>query len=338
MSEAGRIPESSPEQIQEAAPVNAAEHVEGVKPEGSTESPPAESKDESLLDRVQAAIKPKTGDSSTPQVDQKPKDGEAPVEGEEPPTGDPTDEELSRYHSKTRKRITQLVTRAKEAEGKLTELTPDAEAFSRIKSFVSDAGINAEEFNLLLQVGKNLKNNPAEALKQITPYVNELLRLTGEVLPEDLKTQVEQGYLTEDHARELARARSTAGLSQAQLAQRDQRDAQQREQSQRAEHVTAVQTTISSWEAKESANDPDWNLKQDRIKDLIELAVRRDGFPKTTQAAIDIANKAKETATAEIRKFAPSRRAVTPLPNAASTQAKAKPATLIEAMAQAASG
>jgi hypothetical protein len=291
-----------------------------------------------LLSAVQAALKPKAGDSSAPQVDLKPKDGEAPAEGDEPPTGDPDEEELKHYHSKTRKRITQLVTRAKEAEGKLAEFEPDATAFRRIQSFVSDAGINAEEFNLLLQVGKNLKNNPAEALKQITPYVNELLLLTGEVLPDDLKIQVEQGYLTEGHARELARARAGQGLSQAQLAQREQRDAQQREQPQRTAHVTAVQTTISNWEAKESANDPDWNLKQDRIKDLIELAVRRDGFPKTTQAAVDLAKKAHETATNEIRRFAPARKAVTPLPNAASTQAKAKPASLLEAMAQAASG
>lgn len=335
--ENGSKPESPPVEntapAPAAAPDTGALQTQDLKP---ADSSPA--KDESLLGRVKAALEPKPEGSSPSKAGQEaaPNSEASPESDDKEPEGDPTEEELARYHSKTRKRMNKLMTERNAARDEAEKLRPDADIGRRITGFISDAGMTGDEANLLLDIGRNMKRDPLKAWEQLKPYVAALQKMAGDALPDDLQAAVTKGEITDAYARQLARGRTeTTVLSQRTRAQDEQ--AQQRQQAdQTARHADAVAQTISTWESNQAKQDPDWKLKQERIGELIELEVRRTGYPKTTQAALDMAEKAKTKATAEIARFAPRPQPVTSLNPASATRvAPAKPTTALEAARQA---
>src|SRR3546814_17174268 len=92
------------------------------------------------------------------------------------------------------------------------------------------------------------------------PFVQSLQALAGQVLPPELQQQVEQGALSEAHARDLARlratneARETASRQASEVAAR-----QQAEQSHRATapaHAQGAAQAVSAWEEAWTQYDP----------------------------------------------------------------------------------
>jgi len=333
--ENGSTPESPPVENSASTPAAAPESAAAaVTQDGNTAAAPSTAKDESLLDRVKTALTPKTEGSSPSKAGQEatPNPEASPESDDKEPEGDPTEEELARYHSKTRKRMSRLMTERNAARDEVEKLRPDAEIGTRITAYIRDAGMTADEANLLLDVGRNMKQNPLKAWEQIQPFVAALQKMVGEVLPTDLQEAVDKKEITPQYARQLARGRTeTAVLSTRTRAQDE--EAQRREQAQRTEqHASQVASTISTWESNQAKADPDWNLKQSRIGELIELDIRRNGYPKTAQAAVELAEKAKTTVNAELARLRPPKQAVNTV-NPASTArvAPAKPTTALEA-------
>lgn len=322
----------------ESAPTTEISTAPAVAP-AATASPdatkvdPSATKDVSLLDSVKAALKPKTEASSASPESQDPSaKPEGAAEGDEEPEGDPTEEELARYHSKTRKRMSKLMGERNAALDEVKTLTPDAEIGRRITSYIADSGMSSDEANLLLEVGRNMKRDPLKALEQLKPYYDALTRMSGDVLPDDLRQEVEAGRLTDGHAKELARSRTERQVL-THRSQASETHLRERTQQQNIEaHAAAVSGAVSTWEANQAKSDPDWKLKQGRIGELIELEVRRSGFPKTTQDAVAMAEKAKVKVTQELAQFAPRRPAITNVNPASAARAPiAKPSSAIEA-------
>lgn len=330
--EKGSTPESPPVEVSAtpaSTPVVAASSTD-VTPEAA----PSTAKDESLLDRVKSALEPKTaGSSPAPASQEASPNPDAPSEDDEKePESDPTEEEQARYHSKTRKQIRRLLGQRNEALDKVKELEPEAEGFRKITGFIRDAGMTPDEANLLLEVGRNMKHDPLKALEQLKPYYDALQRMAGDVLPPDLQAAVDRQEITPVYARQLARTKTeTAVLSQRTQAQEDAD--RRRQDAERTQQFGAnVASTISTWESNQAKSDPDWTLKQGRIGELIELDIRRNGYPQTAQAAVDLAEKARTAVNAELARYAPRRQAVTPVnPASAARVAPAKPSTALEA-------
>lgn len=302
---------------------------------------PSPAKTESLMDAVTAALKPKPAGSAPAQASQDAKDPNAPPEGEEKePEGDPTDEEMARLHSATRRRMKKLLGERNAAndgrvaaETKVAELTPQAEVGRRVTDFIASSGMSGDEANLLLEVGKNMKQNPLKALAQLKPYFEALQRMAGEVLPDDLQTALTNKEITEPYARQLARTRTEAAVTsrRAETVETDLNQTRQAQQTQA--HVDRVSSTVSEWDRRQEASDPDWKLKQGQISTLIELDIRRNGFPKTAEAAIEQAEKAKTAVNAEFARLMPRKQAVTMVnPTSAARAAPAKPKTALEAV------
>lgn len=330
--ENGSMSESPPIDI--SAPSVEAQAPAAVESKDAAPAEPSPAKDVSLLDSVKAALKPKPEGSSPSQASQDVKPGaEVPSEDEDKePEGDPTPEELARYHSRTRKRMAKLMGERNEARDEVEKLRPDADVGRRITGFISQSGMSTDEANLLLEVGRNMKRDPLKALEQLKPYYDALQRMAGDILPQDLHAAVTKGEITEQYARQLARGRTeTTVLSQRTQAQ-EAADRERKIAEQNQHHAGAVAASISTWEANQAKTDPDWTLKQGRIGELIELEVRRSGYPKTVQAAVDLAEKAKAKVTAELAQFAPRKVAVTPLnPASAARVGAVKPNSALEA-------
>ena len=82
--------------------------------------------------------------------------------------------------------------------------------YQKITSYLASNNINAEEASTGLQIMALMKNDPQRALEALTPYMETLRQLTGDVMPDDIRERVDDGYMDEDAGKELARARAEA--------------------------------------------------------------------------------------------------------------------------------
>ncbi len=344
------MPDPSPENPAEAKPAEATD----VKP--AAESSPAEKSEKSdkgekgdMLSAVKAALKPKEESPSSDKADPKsePETPEAPKEGEDEDDGeDFTEEEKSQLKAKTRRRFDQLTQNNAEMKATLEAIQPKAEQFEKIVTFVDEAGLAPGEVNSLLDVGANLKRNPRKAYEQLKPVFETLQKMFGDVLPDDLQAEVNQGRLTPDHAKTVAASRSEAAIAaQNETRLREQQARQQAAQATEAQ-VNTVKSKVTEWETSKSKTDPDWSLKQPDVMQAIKIALYERGqggkpLPSAAEA-VEIADKALADVNAKFARLAPRRKEVKPITDAASTPSTAKPATALEAaragLAKAAAG
>ena len=108
------------------------------------------------------------------------------------------------------------------------------------------------------------------------------------MLPDDIQTRVDDGYLDEDAGRELAVARAGQQRANAQVDQY----AQAKQQEATQQHVNSMAQTVTAWEQKTRQSDPDFELKQEEIDDRIRVMVSERGRPNTPQDAISMAKEA----------------------------------------------
>jgi hypothetical protein len=294
-----------------------------------------------MLSAVKAALEPKEKSPASDEPGSKPDELAADAKKEGDATGesdDLTEEDLARLKPKTRKRIETLAAEVKDRDTKLAEISPKAENFEKIQRFVDDAGLSRDDVNQGFDVMRNLKNDPLKAYEQLKPIFAQLQQIAGEVLPPDLQTEVEQGRLTEAHARELTLARSRAAVNGSRLERVETTTRAERERSEFAATVNGVAEAVTAWENSTSKNDPDWKLKQPRIQELVELEIMRkqrsqpDYFPSKDEA-IAMSKKALTAVETELKRFAPQRREVkTPGPDAGSSRSVATPKNMLEAV------
>lgn len=296
-----------------------------------------------MLSAVKAALEPKTGDApdsdtqgskpEVPPVADAKKDGAD--EGED--TDDLTEEELARLRPKTRKRIDNLLKERSDRDARIADLDPKAQNFEKIQRFVDNAGLSKDEVNQGFDVMANLRNDPLKAYEQLKPIFAQLQQMAGEVLTPDLQQAVEQGQLTEAHARELALTRSRASVNERRFTETEQRQqaAAQREASEA--NINDVSGAVTEWEKATSKNDPDWKLKQPRIQVLVENEILRKQardpayFPSKDEA-IKMSKDALAAVETEFKRLAPQRRSIsTPASDAGSSPSMPVPKTMLEA-------
>lgn len=335
------MPGSSPEDTSEVeTEVETKPDTADVKvdpAESSSAEPKGEKPD--LLSAVKAALKPADAspaaktEGSEPAKDAAALDKDADKATE---ADDLTEEELARLKPKTQKRIENLTAARRERDGKIAELEPKAQQFEKMQRFISDARLSIPEVNDGFEVMRLLKNDPLKAWERLEPIFNQLQLMVGKVLPEDLQTAVNEGRLTEDHARELATTRSRAAVSTAQVQQRDRDDQDKQRQQSFKEHQTRVGTAVSEWEKSKAGSDPEWKLKQSRVMEIVRLETLEreradENFVWTPEDAVKFANTALDRVTKELKQFNPKPKAVTPITDVASTRSVAKPKNAFEA-------
>jgi hypothetical protein len=303
------------------------------------------SKSESLLDRVTDALKPEAQPGETPDQEASQEEGAEGKEGEDTAEGgeseaddledDPTDEELGKYHSKTRRRVKKLISQRNEARDESEKVKTELHGFY---GALRDAGVTQEGLNTFAEFSRLTYTDPTRALAVIEPIVASLREAAGEVLPADLKEKVDSGYVDETTAKELAKARQNAQRNEQQIkAQRQQSD-QQRATQQREAFAGQLRTTLSTWETSWKGADPDYKAKQPFVMSEIRALVAAEGFPKTAQDAVGLADKAKKSVEDRLRAVMPQKSAVNPVTGSTAGTAKAKPNSILGAIDQALSG
>jgi hypothetical protein len=164
----------------------------------------------------------------------------------------------------------------------------DAQLYRNVQTFIDEQGLTAEETADGLVIMGLAKTNPAEAWKQIKPWVQSLLVASGEVLPDDLKGMVQKGEISPQAALEVSRNRASVQSMQVQRQVEQQRADQQRQRN----ASTALRTTAADWEADRRLKDPNFDAKYEPLMDRVYALQRREGVPNTPAGVRDQLDRA----------------------------------------------
>lgn len=320
----------------EAKPATEVEAEAKTTDVAAAESSPAETKGAKkvdLLTAVSEALKPKKEKSpdSAEDPDPKPDAKDAKKEGDEAEEeGALSQEELALLKPKTRARMNNLLADRSRLRSEVDALKPKADELDKMVGWFRKSNLETSEVNQLFDVGAKLKNDPKAAYEIIKPIFMQLQQMVGDILPEDLHRQVAQGQITLEAAQELSRARSGNTLAERQRAATEKATQERTEAERHQTHVASVQTAVSTWESSKEKADPDWKLKQPHVMRAIKVAIAEQGYPKTVDDAVKIADQALKDVNAELKGFAPRRKEMKAPSEAGSPSATAKPKTFME--------
>ena len=280
------------DQVTEAEPSTASEEEQDVNEQSSSSESETE---EDLLSVVQSAMKVSDDAGSQPEEEVE-QEGEEGFEADADSTGEESEitEDEDSYEDvpfNKHPRFQELV-RDKNA------YKVDAERYQNITNFLDENRVSADEAAAGLQIMALMKKDPVEALNALKPYVETLSQAAGYVLPDDIQSRVNDGYLDEDAGRELARAKAEAQN------ERTQREAllQDQQQATQAAQLNDVAMSVTEWENRTRSTDPDYDLKQAEIDDRVRVLVQEFGRPNTTQDALAMANRAYSEVTERHKK------------------------------------
>lgn len=293
--------------------------IDRVESGASTETqaepaaPPAATEDEE--DEDPASDDAQAGAAPDPAPAEKAgKEGsEAAEEGELSPA------ELAALPKKTQRRIQRLA----QERGRFKV---DADAYQNITTYMAENRLQPDEVAVGFDLMARLKRGDAEGfLKAVEPYVQQARMATGEVLPDDLRQRVDQGYVDEDTAREAARARAEAKAAREALRERDDRDRAR----EATVHADALRDTLNSWD-RANQTDPDFTASRPAL-----LAFAKESFAARPPKSADEAVQRLDEHWNLIRRRAPRPRPSTPSPSSTPTTGRPmvrEPRSLMDAI------
>lgn len=310
-------PISSP-QPETAAPE--ADAKQEGQPSSGAGDQDANKKPTSLLDAVKRAVrKPADADSSTVETNgASAKESAPPSPGLDDPAKDKARSEADQklpFHNHPR---------WKEVVAERDSFRSDAGEYRKITSFMSSHGLSNEEVVEGFQIMALMKTNPVEAHKKISEYKSKLDAYVGEVLPPDIHKKVEEGYIDDATAKELAALKAQQKLFE----QRQQEAVQQ--QAEQARH--SIHSAVVGWEQQMKVKDPDWSAKQELVTDQVKLMLQTEK-PSTPDEALALVERAHSIIRERLSRFAPQRRPLTHVSSATSSaNAAPMPKSLLEAV------
>lgn len=289
---------------------------------------------ESLLDAVKGAIDRKAGKEPSSGSEEAGKDDSSEsseVETTDVETPEQTEDEKDKklpFHKHPRWQEMRS-----QRDNAVRERDNYRDAFEwkqKFDGYMTTASLTPSEFNTGLQIMAAMKKDPRSALQAIMPYVEQLQTATGEILPADLKQEVDEGYITAERAMELAQARTRVAMSDE--ASREARDKANQE------IVTNLSNEASKWELQWQSSDPDYDRKKSRVHEKIEFALikaqQTGKLPTTREAAVELCERARKEVENEISAWRPkpAPKPVEDIKNASSVRSSPQATSLIEAM------
>jgi hypothetical protein len=214
------------------------------------------------------------------------------------------------------------------------DLRAPAESYKKIEAFLVENAIEPKEASDALNWVALTKSDPEQAWAQIKPRIQDLLLTIGEVLPPDIRAQVQNGQLSADVAKALAKERAKATIAQGRLSFHDQQaEAQRKRQEATAvsEKQAAVSAAARAWDTAVRGRDADYAKKERRLKSEVLLLQREDGIPDTAEGVKAQLDKALKAVNAEFARAMPRRPGVTPVTGGSvSGSPRAQPNSVLE--------
>lgn len=308
-----------------SAEATAADAQSDANPAGSSTADTQDAKQEgpqSLMDVIKDVVKVE----ETPQGDSSdPEDGQAkqPEEGEAEADPKPVADADLPFHNHPR---------WKEVLQERDALREPAEQYGKITAFMQATGLQPEEVAEGFEVMAMLKSGAPEDLTKALDYFErntaELRKMLGVELPEDLRTKVDDGFISAEDATALARSRAEAELLRGQ----SERERQAREEAAahaaRQQAAAGVTNAVVEWEARQKASDPDYAKKAELVELKARALMLKEGPPATPEAAVQLVEKALKEVNGLFKAAAPSRQPIAPMPAGKSVETTPQPQNL----------
>lgn len=314
-----------------------------ASPSDAAEEPADSDAPKSMLDAVRKAVD--INDSKAKKLaDERTDDSEADSEAESEEGEDTTEAQEETDESQDENlpfgkhpRFKKLVSQRNELRSEVDRLKPLADDYQQVQSFMDQNNLAPNEVAQAMQILSLLKTDPLKAREALKPTLDLFASLSGDVLPDDLRAKIDDGYLDESTAKEVAalRAQNNVRAQQAQEFTRQQQVRQQEQSSQL--QGQQLYDAVSSWERNVSSRDPDYVKLQPLVMKATQAALAQ-GRPSSPEQAIQLVESAYREVQNSVKALMPKRtaqRTVTSA-NSVSTSASPKPTSLLEAVTQAA--
>ena len=328
------------------SPPESEEGVEGSPPGPADEAP------RSLEDAIRDVLPGKKAgpeddeDYTPPEIEEPPESspggvvGDEPPEGSEPLAGD-LDEDAEFWSQMEDRgvplgkieRFREVIAERNRLRESQAQLTTVQQQLDEIRVAAESAGMDQEALTELFSIPMLMSRDPKAAYEAIERIRSAAAIRSGQVIPDDLRAKVDDGYMDEESAREMSIARA-----ELEAAQRRANEAEQaRVQEQNKLHMSRIVGTVNEYQARLKETDPDYDHKHKFVsKELADL-VRKEGRPATPEAAVAMAKRAYETVNRDLGFLKPARRPTGRqlASNGNRRTVAAKPASLFEAVANA---
>ena len=227
-----------------------------------------------------------------------------------------------------------------EAQTKLRQYEPDAQQWGNVREFMQHNNLSDQDVLDGFRMMALLRTDPLQGRAAIAQYLTDVDLALGLVLPNDLREDVDSGYLSEERAYELAKARAATTSYEAAAA--ETRQYEERTQAQRAHEAMAqrLTSTAEAWENERRGRDPDFEAKADLIADRMRSIAQAERLqPRTPEEIVALLDRAAQDVTVHLKRFVPVPRPMSrPTSAAPATVAAPEPKTMREAIAMAARG
>jgi hypothetical protein len=218
-----------------------------------------------------------------------------------------TPEEEAKLPFHKHPRWKQLISEKNELRERATALEEPARQFGLVQEFMAKNSLTSSGMADLFTVAALMQNDPAQAIPVVQNYLEQLQLITGQKLPPDLASQVDDGAITEAAAKELHMARLNVSRSQTAA----QEAAIQAQDNARRVRETENVAAVNAWEQTAKAADPDFDRKKPFVIDAIKVRIAAE--PNVTQArAVQIAREAYASVNERFKGLTPQQRPLTP--------------------------
>lgn len=319
------------EVLNPAASADAVEATTDANPAQSSSADETDAKQEGpadLGDVVRRVVEKKEepeGEPSTPEAKAE-TDPEAPAEGEDDP-----DAEVP-FHKHPR---------WQQMKAERDKFKADAEAYHSMQDFMQTSNLTGEEvaigFDVMALIKKATMGDLGAAEEARSWFAERLTvfdEMLGNHLPDDLRQKVEDGYVDEEIAKELAKTRARERNLEALRTQDLQKSEAERQAEAEQTARIEVAHAIQSWEDGIKAKDPDYATKKAKLVETqVRALIQQNGtMPKNAEEARALAETAYGAVNEQLKALLPRPRPVTPSPAGLSARVSTAPKSLGEAI------
>ncbi len=289
-------------------------------------------KSESLFDVVKKSASEAKSEEET-QEESPPSEGLEKDENSSEPDAETEDDKDPPFHEHPRWK--EVLAERDDAKTQVEQFKVKADYFDELDQFAVTNNLSNEDFSEALQIAAAFKRNPTEGLQMLKPLIQQAQELAGEVLPDDLNKKIQDGFLDEGSAKELAQQRAKNQFLQDQMEQQEQVRVQQDQQQlalQQQNFQRSMATAVSTWEENWQKSDPDYKMKAEPVLRYYRAEVATNP-PKSVEEAISLVEKAKADVEKDLGIFKPKKQPVNHLSGGASvSQPTSKPKSLNDAI------
>ncbi len=325
-----------------AADVSSHASETSQSPETNVSETSGEQSKETLLDAVLkvAPATPEEDVLAAPKTEDAPssEDAESEVkaedEGNEADTEDSSEDESipEGVPAQTRKKINKLLRERRTLRDEVAQMRPVAEIGHQLQNYAQTNNLSSDDVVFALDLASMVaRGDMAGFYEVISPLVRHAQELTGVVLPPDLQGMVERGQMSPQAAHEFAKTRFDKMTYEAQNKQ-----IQQQRQVEAVTNVRGdVQRSVSAFEQRLMANDPDYKAKAEMVRRTAQaILAEHGGQISSAQEAVAITQRAYEEVNKQFRRMQPTVRPTAPTPGVSNPQTpvtRAAPKNMMEA-------